>query len=179
MGVRASGAGRVTWRDRLRRLPNSLLLYVTFGLAIGAAVLATLPFEAAATRTVPPSEIEQLRAAASTSSSTTTIPDPETVGSAGTTTTTIRVGLESQPRVEDGVVQCASPVFELSVPAVDQRTAENGDCSEGARWRLTLAIVGGAVAFLVGVTARRLRLRRYEPIVKDEKRRLLGRRGER
>lgn len=162
----------VTLRDRFRRLPNSLLLYVTFALAVGAAVLATFPFEVPATQPVPKSEAERVQEAAaargSAVSTTTSLFPPEgTVP--GTTTTTILIGLETQPRVNDGLLECASPVFELTVPSRDQRVAKNDDCADGARFRLTVAGVASGIAILVGVTARRLRLKRYERIAKVEK----------
>lgn len=162
----------VTIRDRFRRLPNSLLLYVTFALAVGAAVLATFPFEVPATQPVPKSEADRVQEAAAargTALSTTTSVFPPEGTVPGTTTTTILVGLETQPRVSDGFLECASPVFELTVPSRDQRVAKNDDCADGARFRLTLAAIAGGSAILIGITARRVRLKRYERIARVEK----------
>lgn len=170
--------GSVSLRDRFRRLPNSILLYVTFVLAVGSGVLATLPFDAPATAEVPLGEAQLLEAAAATSSvlsvsTASTVPDDEPAGS---TTTTYLLGLEVSPRVTDGHVECGPPLFELTVPGRDDRVARNDDCARSAGSRVLLASVGGGLAFLVGMTARRMRLRRYEAIKREERRRMLRRR---
>ncbi len=175
-GASRARPGKVTLRDRVRRLPNSVVLWLTFVLAVASAILATLPYEVGASGPLPPDEISVIATATSTSSTTTTVavPDPSAppaTGLPGTTTSTVHVALETQPRVTDGALECASPLFEIAVPGKDRRVARNDDCLEGARWRLSIAAAGAVVALVTGLTARRIRLKEYERVATEERRR--------